>query len=535
MVGAQRLAGLDGVLGTLLDLVEVDEGWEPAFEAAAGEAMLAVVVDEPSTAAKALRHLMEGDSTGAVLALRRPSGVVALSPVVGGELVRRHVRARDGCVDGLLDSLLATVFRVDGWEQAVEIAASNPAAVVVTPDGHRFSATGWRLGAAGGGATAAALDDARSRADSASAPQRREADIARTRGRSCAWRFRRRPTWRGASTPTTPPSPPRPRRWPVSKASVGRARSRSKRSSARCPRSPSGATACSPASPNWRCCSPARGRRGERDGSGQGPRRRPRPARGPRRVARLAPEDLEVRNAGLHDRHDYLQHRLEENERRLAADVAARAEAEQHRSKIERALGAIDRLASLVEGHRATIEGEHGRLQEIRRRQSDEVRALAERLDLLRRSRTDAERSTRRGSGRNGQRSTRRRYACGSRQRSRRCAVTSTPSPRRRRRRRCRSCPRASARRRAPCDPRQRAASDRRRYLGVEEFTALQVAIFSSRTGPKMRKGMVVRLFATRALTTRSRASSPKPSPMSPATSRCCSRCSSRAASGDWC
>ncbi len=88
--GAERLAGLDGVLGTLLDLVEVDEGWEPAFEAAAGEAMLAVVVEEPATAAKALRHLMDGDATGAVLALRRPSGVVALSPVVGGGLVRRQ-------------------------------------------------------------------------------------------------------------------------------------------------------------------------------------------------------------------------------------------------------------------------------------------------------------------------------------------------------------------------------------------------------------------------------------------------------------
>src|SRR2546430_11553084 len=32
--GAERLAGVGGVLGTLLDLVDVDEGWEDAFEAA---------------------------------------------------------------------------------------------------------------------------------------------------------------------------------------------------------------------------------------------------------------------------------------------------------------------------------------------------------------------------------------------------------------------------------------------------------------------------------------------------------------------
>ncbi len=55
----------------------------------------------------------------------------------------------------------------------------------MTPDGHRFSATGWRLGAAGGGATAAALDDAASRANSErSALQQREADVAPARGTS---------------------------------------------------------------------------------------------------------------------------------------------------------------------------------------------------------------------------------------------------------------------------------------------------------------------------------------------------------------
>ena len=34
--GAELLAGVDGVVGTLLDVVEVDRGWEEAFEAAAG-------------------------------------------------------------------------------------------------------------------------------------------------------------------------------------------------------------------------------------------------------------------------------------------------------------------------------------------------------------------------------------------------------------------------------------------------------------------------------------------------------------------
>ena len=42
--GAELLSGVDGVVGILLDLVEVDEGWEDAFEAAAGASVAAVVV-----------------------------------------------------------------------------------------------------------------------------------------------------------------------------------------------------------------------------------------------------------------------------------------------------------------------------------------------------------------------------------------------------------------------------------------------------------------------------------------------------------
>jgi chromosome segregation protein len=59
---------------------------------------------------------------------------------------------------------------------------------------------------------------------------------------------------------------------------------------------------------------------------------------------------------------------------------------------VERSIVAIDRLAELVDGHRATIEVRHGELVEIRRRQSDEVRRIAQRLDEARRRRTVAER-----------------------------------------------------------------------------------------------------------------------------------------------
>ncbi|HEX9993591.1 MAG TPA: AAA family ATPase, partial [Acidimicrobiales bacterium] len=72
--GAARLADVAGVLGTLLDVVAVDPGWEPAFEAAAGEAVAAVVVADPGAGRAALRAVAAGDGTGAVLALGAVAG-----------------------------------------------------------------------------------------------------------------------------------------------------------------------------------------------------------------------------------------------------------------------------------------------------------------------------------------------------------------------------------------------------------------------------------------------------------------------------
>ena len=62
--GAERLAGVAGVVGTLVELVEVDSGWEAAFEAAAGEAVAAVVVDGVDAARRCLEALRAGDAPG---------------------------------------------------------------------------------------------------------------------------------------------------------------------------------------------------------------------------------------------------------------------------------------------------------------------------------------------------------------------------------------------------------------------------------------------------------------------------------------
>ena len=158
--GAERLSGLDGVLGTLLDLVDVDPGWEEAFEAAAGEALGAVVVADVDAGRSALAALDAGDHRGAVLALGAGRVAIAAAASIDvGEPVRRHVRPASGAgasaagIDAVLDALLADAVVVDAAvEDAVDVALAAsldaPGAVVVTRRGDRFGAAGWRLRAA---------------------------------------------------------------------------------------------------------------------------------------------------------------------------------------------------------------------------------------------------------------------------------------------------------------------------------------------------------------------------------------------------
>ncbi|MFN5604195.1 MAG: chromosome segregation SMC family protein, partial [Actinomycetes bacterium] len=55
--GAEKLKDVSGVVGTLLDLVVIEDGWEASIEAALGEALLSVVVENTESARRALSHL----------------------------------------------------------------------------------------------------------------------------------------------------------------------------------------------------------------------------------------------------------------------------------------------------------------------------------------------------------------------------------------------------------------------------------------------------------------------------------------------
>lgn len=175
--GVERLADIDGIAGTLAELVEVDEGYQAAFEAAAGEAMASVVVDSMDAARQAMTKLRNGDLDGAILVLGQPTDAPGGVPEgAKGEALRPFVHGRSEGAELLLDRVLCCCVVVEGeWDQAVDLALKYPDIVVVTKRGDRFSRGSWRIGSGGQGATIAAVEKAQEEATVATA----EADQAR--------------------------------------------------------------------------------------------------------------------------------------------------------------------------------------------------------------------------------------------------------------------------------------------------------------------------------------------------------------------
>ncbi len=389
--GAERLAGVDGVLGTLLDLIEIDEGWQPAVEAALGEALTAVVVDGPDSARRALNVLRGSDTSGAVLAIGVGASDASMPQV--GAAVRPHAHSAQPGLKTLLDALIGNAVRVADATAAIDVAIAHPDAIVVTELGDRFGDGCWRVGAAAGGTTAAALD--RARDESVAANDRlalaeqavRDANeqLAATRATESdlARRLDSNDTLFTAAAEALARVQGERRELNAEVESLARAmveltdhiageRARIAELDAVLP----ALTADEQAEAD---AASARGRvRAELEA----------------RTAVLASRrrDLEVRNAGLHERQQLLERRINETELRLEADAGARTEAESRRVSIERSLGAVDRLSAVVTARRDVIEGEHTRLADQRRRQSEEVRSLAGRLEGHRRERADAER-----------------------------------------------------------------------------------------------------------------------------------------------
>jgi len=391
--GADHLTSVDGVLGPLFEAIEVDDGWLPAVEAAVGDAFGAVVVADAAAARRAIDRLRDGELSGAVLPMSASRTAVEPPPV--GDPVRGHVRSRRPEVEAVLDALVGGAVAVDGgWTAAADAAEAHPEAVVVTREGDRFSPTGWRVGPQQAGATRAALDEARDRAEQATfehgaavdeldAVRRTVADAQAAEAQVATEideHDRRRTTALAA----------------LNKVDADRRAAESERDALTAHRDE---VAARLAREQARVGELEAGLADleEDEDAARAAGRELALLRGAleERAADLVSRrtDLEVRQASLRERQRVAEQRLGEIEPRLAKDKAERDNAEARRADIDRRETAVQRLLAEVEGRAEEIEGVLAELRERRRQQSEAVRGVAAALDGLRRERTEAERA----------------------------------------------------------------------------------------------------------------------------------------------
>ena len=402
--GAELLAGVEGVVGTLLDVVEVDAGWEDAFEAAAGGSIAAVVVSGSQPAKAALARLRQGGATGAVLALTDPAVRVASDSTgatgapAGTESIRRHVRSRSGGaslpgLEAALDTLLDGSFcALGGWSDAIDLALSRPDLVVVTREGDRFSSTGWRVRSGGGVVTAAVVEEARGRADIAGVAaaeaggERLEAQRLVESTRAAAAEAVRADDRNEVEHQTARASR---QRVAGDRMTLTAELEEIRRSLAeldeRIDRDTARAVHLREELPGLEA---ARARASEQAAAARDERKRI-----DERVAGVAAlrSDWEARTAGLVERHRVLTERLREVERRLTGHAEERAEAAERRRRLEADATAVERLLAVVAAAQGELDVSLAGLRDRYQRQLEAVRAGGARLEELRRQRSASE------------------------------------------------------------------------------------------------------------------------------------------------
>ena len=170
--GLQQVREIDGVLGVLGELIEIEPGWELAVEAAIGGVLASVVVEDVAAARAALERLGTSEAPGSILTAHSPSNDAEKSEVTNA--LRGRVTGSNSHVDTLLDSLLSTVICIEGgWVQAIDAALEQPELTVVTTNGDCFGPSGWSVSPRERTSAALALEEARDYVQIAAA--RREA------------------------------------------------------------------------------------------------------------------------------------------------------------------------------------------------------------------------------------------------------------------------------------------------------------------------------------------------------------------------
>ena len=401
--GARRLASVDGALGALVELVQIEDGNEAAFEAAAGEALSAVLMKDETAARDGLAHLAGQRASGAVMPLemasRAPGGQSRrhdqdLSLPDGAAWLRQYVQSSYAPVAALLDRLLAGAVVVEGgWHAAVELAAQRPELLVVSREGDRCAAGIWRTGLHSSGVTGAALEEARAALhDAAAASEQAQAHELQVRSgldeaRVTSSDAQKSVTARAATVRAANESLDRASsdldetgvEAEELSSQMARLRANRVRDLERLAEleelQPGLEAAAAEAAQRALSERAARERLVERTSA----------------VATLR-RDFEVRASAIEERRALLGRRLNEVEQRLARTVAEREQATERRVRLDAMGSAVARLGSFVSARLTALESALGTLRQLRQTEAGAHRLASENLERLRRERAGVER-----------------------------------------------------------------------------------------------------------------------------------------------
>ena len=158
----QQTLACKGSLGFLSDLIEIEPGYEKAFESTVEDFLSTIIFDTKENAIEALSKIdVESRSASVVVIDTRfeKSKVKNVS-----NQLRSHVSATDETLDPFLDQLLANVVvHEGGLDEIVETVVRNPEITVVNKTGDKFGFLGWRVGQKDQGNIKNILEDATSR------------------------------------------------------------------------------------------------------------------------------------------------------------------------------------------------------------------------------------------------------------------------------------------------------------------------------------------------------------------------------------
>ena len=158
----QQTLASKGSLGFLSDLIEIEPGYEKAFESTVEDFLSTIIFDTKENAIEALSKIDVESSSASVVVIDTRFEKLKVKNV--GNQLRSHVSATDETLDLFLDQLLANVVvHEGGLDEIVETVVRNPEITVVNKTGDKFGFLGWRVGQKDQGNIKNILEDATSR------------------------------------------------------------------------------------------------------------------------------------------------------------------------------------------------------------------------------------------------------------------------------------------------------------------------------------------------------------------------------------